>query len=74
MEQKISVVSVKKEYLERFFFFFPENFQRDEPFHLNSPRNSEGREFDSQLELGKFFRAFWCLNSSLTKLCSITKK
>ena len=69
MEQKISVVSVKREYLE-----IPENFQRDEPFHLNSPRNSEGREFDSQLELGKFFRAFWCLNSPLTKLCSITKK
>ena len=73
MEQKISVVSVKSEYLER-YYFFPENFHRDDQFHLNSPRNSEGREFDSQLELGKFFRAFWCLNSSLTKLCSITKK
>ena len=73
MEQKISVVSVKSEY-SKGITFFPENFKRDEPFHLNSPRNSEGREFDSQLELGKFFRAFWCLNSSLTKLCSITKK
>ena len=38
--QIISVVSVKTEnvwYLER-YYFFPENFYRDKPYHLNSPR------------------------------------
>ena len=41
MEPKISLVSVrtgKRLYLQR-CSFFPENFHRDEPFHLNSPRN-----------------------------------
>ena len=40
MVQKISVVSVKtgKRWLGS-HNHFPENFQRDEPFHLNCPRN-----------------------------------
>ena len=40
--EKTSVVSVKTAkvlYLERYYFFFSENFHRDEPFHLNSPWN-----------------------------------
>ena len=41
MVQKISVVSVKKEKsnTSKGITFFPENFHRDEPFHLNSSRN-----------------------------------
>ena len=29
----------KIEYLERYYLFLAENFHRDDPFHLNSPRN-----------------------------------
>ena len=41
MVQKISVVSVKteKRNTSKGITFFPENFNRDEPFHLNSLRN-----------------------------------
>ena len=41
MVQKISVVSVRlgKGNTSKGITFFPENFLRDEPFHLNSPRN-----------------------------------
>ena len=37
--KKILVVSVKREKGSNGFTFFPEIFQRDEPFHLNSPWN-----------------------------------
>ena len=54
----------KREYLERYFAFFPKNFHRDEPFHLNSPWNC--RQFylngkRSKLPLSRVFYVLWPL-------------
>ena len=45
----------KRYYLER-YYFFPENFRRNEPFHLNSPRNYRVCHTNDNQVIGQFWQ------------------
>ena len=63
----VSVRTRKRCYLERYYFFFLENFHQDEPFHLTSSRNFLVFQIIVKLSYCCFFHRCPALPSPLTR-------